>query len=104
MHWHTVTLSRDRIATGAGNTLLNELEAVIVAAGFPQDAAVFGSVDRSREGNIYYITPAASTIASTVIAKWGGTECDDPGAPVSLLIGRPEAYNKQDKKQQNGTD
>jgi|SRR5713226_4459648 len=98
MPWHTVTLSSERVAAGAGNKLLNELEAVIMAAGFPKDAAVFGSVDRSREGNTYYITPAASLIATAVIATWGGTECDDPRAPVSLLIGRPEAYEAQDKK------
>ena len=75
-----------------------------MAAGFPKDAAVFGSVDRSREGNAYYINPQASTIATAVIATWGGTECDEPGAPVSVLIGRPEAYYAQNKKQPNGRD
>jgi hypothetical protein len=99
MPWHIVTLSSDRISAGAGNKLLNELESVIMAAGFPKEAAVFGSVDRSRDGNTYYINPGASTVATALIATWGGTECDDPGAPVSLLIGRPEAYYAQNKKQ-----
>jgi hypothetical protein len=102
MPWHTVKLTSDRIAAGAGNKFLNELETVMMAAGLPGNAAVFGSVDRSREGNIYYINPAASRIASAVIATWGGTECDDPGAPVSLLIGRPEAYYAQNKELPGG--
>ena len=97
MPWHTVTLSSDRLAAGEGNRFLDELEAVIMATGFPKDAAVFGSVDRARQGNIYFINPQASVIATAVIARWGGTECNEPAAPVSVLIGRPEAYYAQNK-------
>ncbi|SRR6266540_2464095 len=102
MPWYEIDLSVERVAAGEGIRLMNELEKVFLAAGFPSDAAVFGDVDMSRGGSRFFLNPGASKIAATIIARWGAKERADPGSPVALLIGHQDAYYTQNKKPRSG--
>src|SRR5947208_1257978 len=98
MPWHKIALPVDRVAAGHGIRLMDEVEALFVAAGFPKDAAVFGNVN-AGPGATHFFNPEASVLASGLIARWGGVACDDPGEPVALLIGHQDDYYKQNKSQ-----
>jgi hypothetical protein len=93
MSWHKVVMSVDDVARGRGELLLNDLEAVFVAASFPEDAAVFFEMGYTP-GAIDYFNPGASRIALGVLGKWNGVPCDKPGHSVGLLIGRDGALEE----------
>jgi hypothetical protein len=97
MPWHEIDLSVERVAAGEGLRLMNELEKVFLAAGFPREAAVFTTFEMGRPGMIFWLNPGASEIAKTIIARWAGKERENPG-PAALLIGHQDAYYTQNKK------
>jgi hypothetical protein len=98
MPWHQITLPIARVAAGDLLRLMNEMEAVLMAAGMPEDAAVYGDLNANPKADVFF-NPKASEIAADLIGRWGGGPCPDPGEPVALLIGHQEAYYAQNKSQ-----
>lgn len=69
--------------------LQQAFENVFLAHRWPNDAAMFSSVDTLAHH--FYFSPAASRMARDLLKHYGATDCPAPAAAdLVLLVGTPE--------------
>ena len=85
--WYRVALNDEDLATGREMALQREFEELFIRAKTPDDAAMFTSED-DLPPYLYFFSPAAGAIATDLIRRHAGIECDPPArADVSLVVG-----------------
>jgi hypothetical protein len=86
--WFTMALSRADVAAGDVGRIQDALAELLVDAGAPPGAALFGVV-RDDENAILYFTPAASRIAERLLKERGARACLPPvnEGHMVLLVG-----------------
>jgi hypothetical protein len=86
--WFTIALSRADVAAGHLGRIQDALAQLLIDAGSPAGAALFG-VTRDVEGEILYFTPAASRIAERLLKDRGALACLPPvnEGQMALLVG-----------------
>jgi len=95
MTWMRLTMSSDE-AKGQYNDFQEAYFSAFVAAGAPQDAAMFAT-NRSASEDAFYFSPAATTLFSVVLKSRGAKPCDKPSrVSVSVLVCNGDAISMLD--------
>jgi hypothetical protein len=86
MPWFKVTVSVNDLYKGLDTGIQNEFDSLFIAAGRPEDAALFAN-RMSPAGIELYFSPRASRFAYRLIAQYGGVPCAEPSGNISLIGG-----------------
>jgi hypothetical protein len=79
--WYRLTFSADDISAAKHLEMEGHFEKFFLAAGSPEDATLFKSLESGRE--IYYFSPGASRIAVKLITHLSAVQC--PAPPMSTV-------------------
>jgi hypothetical protein len=79
--WYRLIFSADDISAAKHLEMEGHFEKFFLAAGSPEDAALFRGLEPGR--TIYYFSPGAAKIAMKAITHLSATQCPTP--PVSEL-------------------
>jgi hypothetical protein len=82
--WYRLIFSADDIAAAKHLEMEGHFERFFLAAGSPEDAALFRQVDAGR--TIYYFSPGAAKIATKIIAHLGAAKSAPPATPEAVFI------------------
>lgn len=94
--WYKVTVPfREATAAGKGRSLEESFQAVFMASGVPEDAALFGDRSDDFEHYFYYFSPVAATLAKILVELYEGVACSPPtGERLALLVGNGDPIKK----------
>jgi hypothetical protein len=104
MEWMKIVVSKDDIAVGRMSEIQNAFDTLFMAAGSPEDVAMFGrsrfdvaSEEEAGNGNddggdheVLCFSPAATQLARNMILRYDGRPCNQPGRSA-LLVGHQTA-------------
>jgi len=94
MSWHKVTMSVDQVVNREHSRLQEQFEALFVAAGAPQDMALFSAtLAGNTELNIYF-SPGSVRHVQAIIDHYGGSSCEKPSEIPALLVGHADARER----------
>jgi len=86
--WYRVTLSDEEVIARKHMELQQGFETVFLANRWPNDAAMFSSVDTLAHH--FYFSPAAVRMAKGLLKHYAAAECTPPSASdLVLLVGTP---------------
>ena len=94
MSWHKVSLTADQVVKSVEIKLQEQFNALFVAAGGPQDMAMFASSLESN-GVVIFFSPGSLPFAKPLIDTYGGTPSQKPDPKgVALLVGHTDAKDR----------
>lgn len=92
MGWMRVTMSRDE-ELGLSSELQDAFASTFIAAGAPEDAAMFSGNPNADDAS-YYFTPAAAELFTAVLIGRAAQSCSAPSrGTVSLLVGNGDPFD-----------
>ena len=92
MGWSMVKMSDADISKKQAFRLQAQFEAVFTTALSPKDAAMFGNLHPVRDNHLFYFSPKATEIFSTLLSAFSPIDCSAPKKEsVALLVGHDGA-------------
>jgi hypothetical protein len=82
--WYRLIFSVDEISAAKHLEMEGHFEKFFLAAGSPEDAALFRRVEDHR--SIYYFSPGAARIAMKLITHLGAARSAAPATPELVVI------------------
>jgi hypothetical protein len=82
--WYRLIFSADEISAAKHLEMEGHFEKFFLAAGSPEDAALFRRVEDGR--TIYYFSPGAARIAMKLITHLSAAPCPAPATSELVLI------------------
>jgi hypothetical protein len=91
MSWYTVSMSPGDVSSQKHVSIQDAFEVLFMANRAPRDAAMFAASTPGNPNYEVYFSPVAASLASVLLASYGGQACMPPTVPLSLLVGHADA-------------
>jgi hypothetical protein len=90
--WYRVDIPLDECGrNGKGDHLQKAFEVMFITSQKPSNAALFEWHDETLQTNVFFFSPRAAALISSLIEQAGGIECGPPivSDRLVLLVGDP---------------
>ena len=96
MTWFKILLTNDQVNAGGIKEFHKKFREAFHAAGLPNEMALFAGQPLSNGDQPFYLTPACSDLAETLISSYSGSPCEKPkkgGLEPTMVIGFNKAWD-----------
>lgn len=90
--WHKLTVTDSSGPEGPFRSLCREFQRCFIAAGAPEEMALFTRSDRAGDAHDVYLSPGSFPHADELVRQYGGQPCAPPyPGSVTMVYGVPGA-------------